>query len=45
VSLACRLSFRAGRTLTDAEVNAQVEAILGALGALGIRVRSGGSSA
>ncbi|NMA72391.1 MAG: phenylalanine--tRNA ligase subunit beta [Firmicutes bacterium] len=45
VSLAYRLSFRAGRTLTDAEVNAQVEAILGALGALGIRVRSGGSSA
>lgn len=43
VSLAYRLSFRAGRTLTDAEVNAQVEAILDALRALGVHARSGGN--
>ncbi|HEY8531761.1 MAG TPA: hypothetical protein VIL08_05890, partial [Limnochorda sp.] len=45
VSLAYRLSFRAGRTLTDAEVNAQVETILDALRPLGVRVRAGGNSA
>ncbi|BAS28333.1 phenylalanine--tRNA ligase subunit beta [Limnochorda pilosa] len=39
VSLAYRLSFRADRTLTDAEVNDRIRAILDALEGVGVRVR------